>query len=474
MSQTLTLFLIIFLEGYVVLSTELLAIRLLIPFTGSGTDTVSVIIAAVLMPLAFGYYAGGRFRTRKNGTHKSTVRKRLLLNLAVSAALLTPGLSWVVLDFLFKHVRLGWGWNGHVIMTTLYALVFLVYPVFLLGQTVPLVSNYFSKARLPVMAGKILFFSTLGSFVGAIFCTLVLMTFAGVHYAVVVTIGCIALLSVLLSKKITGRETLAAIACALVALALNNGFMMKQRDIVANNTYHMIRIGTYGHMRTMKINNNMSASLDTRTGKSAFEYILYIERTFIDPVASGISEPIDILVIGAGGFTVGKTDRKNNYIYLDLDKDLLGIAENELLGEKLTPNKRFEPVEARAWLRENPDLFDLIILDAFRGPSFSPEHLVTKEFFQQIRNALKPGGIMAANILVSPLFSDPYAAKLDNTIRSVFSNVNRQVIQDYDAWSTGTSWPNVIYSARNDPDAPTDIYTDDKNSAMFDKPGRLR
>ncbi len=59
MAPVFTLFLIIFLEGYVVLSTELLAIRLLLPFTGSGTDTVSIIIAAILMPLAFGYFAGG-------------------------------------------------------------------------------------------------------------------------------------------------------------------------------------------------------------------------------------------------------------------------------------------------------------------------------------------------------------------------------------------------------------------------------
>lgn len=61
-AKALTLFTIIVLEGYVVLSSELLAIRQTIPFAGSGTDTISIIIAAVLMPLAFGYYAAGRFR----------------------------------------------------------------------------------------------------------------------------------------------------------------------------------------------------------------------------------------------------------------------------------------------------------------------------------------------------------------------------------------------------------------------------
>ena len=46
---------IILAEGYVVLSTELLAIRLLIPFVGNSTETLSIIIAAVLMPLAIAF-----------------------------------------------------------------------------------------------------------------------------------------------------------------------------------------------------------------------------------------------------------------------------------------------------------------------------------------------------------------------------------------------------------------------------------
>src|SRR3954463_13534314 len=48
------------LEGYVVLAVELLAIRQLTPYVGNATDTVAIVIAAVLLPLAFGYEAGGR------------------------------------------------------------------------------------------------------------------------------------------------------------------------------------------------------------------------------------------------------------------------------------------------------------------------------------------------------------------------------------------------------------------------------
>ncbi|MGB0719517.1 MAG: hypothetical protein ACPGRX_03535, partial [Bdellovibrionales bacterium] len=89
------LFVIIVLEGYVVLSSELLAIRQSIPFVGSGTDTVSIIIAAVLMPLAFGYQAGGRFKPgfNENGKYHS-IRRKLITNILISMVILLGGLSY--------------------------------------------------------------------------------------------------------------------------------------------------------------------------------------------------------------------------------------------------------------------------------------------------------------------------------------------------------------------------------------------
>ena len=57
---SLILLVAVALEGYVVLAVELLAIRQLTPYVGNATDTVAIVIAAVLLPLAFGYEAGGR------------------------------------------------------------------------------------------------------------------------------------------------------------------------------------------------------------------------------------------------------------------------------------------------------------------------------------------------------------------------------------------------------------------------------
>ena len=52
---------VLFIEGYIVLSYELLALRLVMPMAGAGAQTASIVIAAVLLPLAFGYHAGGAY-----------------------------------------------------------------------------------------------------------------------------------------------------------------------------------------------------------------------------------------------------------------------------------------------------------------------------------------------------------------------------------------------------------------------------
>ncbi len=465
------LFLVIFLEGYVVLSAELLAIRLIIPYTGSGTDTISIIIAAVLMPLAFGYYYGGRFKQRRS----FTIRKRLLLNITIATIILTLGLSYTFLQWASESLYLYTGWNNRIGLTALYALMFLVTPVYLLGQTVPLISNYFGRHRLASIAGRILFFSTIGSFMGSIFCTLVLMSFLGVHHAVSISIACLALVSFVLSKRKFNLHTVIMLLCVALSLVMNSDDMLKRDNVVANNQYHMIQISDYDsdNSRWMKINHNFSSALSKDNDEPYFKYAKFLESHFIEPLTWA---PIknEILVIGAGGFTLGLRDKHNQYVFLDLDGGLLKLSEEKFIDRKLDDNKTFIAEPARAYLSNNDRLFDMIILDVFRGQTSTPEHLVTREFFQQVKRHLKNGGVMVGNYMLSPNFSDDFTINLDNTMRSVFKNLNRQVMTPYNGWDDKSPWVNVVYSYHHNIDAPTGIYTDDLNSSHFDKPTKLR
>lgn len=463
------LFLVILLEGYIVLSSELLAIRLSIPFTGSGTDTVSIIIAAVLLPLAFGYYAGGRFRSRRRFRRRGSVRRKLTMNLLVAFGFLLPGLSYVFLDAFFALLSQTITTDLRM-QTALYATMFIAPPVYLLGQTVPLISHYFPERMLPRTTGHILFFSTIGSFIGATASTLILMSFIGVHYTAALNFALLFALIWLLSRDKRSLPVFCALAFLLIGLLFNSGSMMRTLRIVENNTYNTVQVLDSAGERHLILNGNYSSKY-TEDGKK-YAYIEFIERILIDPIWNG-NPPRDILVIGAGAFTIGHEDHSNRYDFVDIDASLKDVAERYILKEKIPPNHIFHPRPARAFLKETDKLYDAIILDAYSGLSTIPEDLVTVEFFQQVRQRLKEGGVVAANVVTSPNFNSPVSRHIDNTFRRVFPHVSRHVIHDfYEIWQDQDGpLANVIYIYRHHPGERADVvYSDLKNRVYFDQP----
>lgn len=461
--KLLLLFFIIFLEGYVVLSAELLAIRQTLPFVGSGTDTVSIIIAAILMPLAFGYYAGGQYRGR--------IRHKLVRNLLIAGAFLTIGLSYLVLTSFFGALTEGLGWKNRLLLTTLYGLLFIITPVYLLGQTVPLVSNYFRRAHLPHAAGKILFYSTIGSFLGAILTTLFLMNTIGVSGTVTVTIACIAVLIILLSKLRICRSAAAAVFLFLLAAALNSPQALETVGVISNNAYNTAQMEAYGDTLYLRLNRSYASAIyPDKPEYPVYEYVRYIESQYIR-YFKHTNMKGKILVLGAGGFTIGLGDTWNDYVFVDIDSDLKELAEKQFLKRKLDKNKIFEAVPARGYLNQTKEHFDLIVVDVFHGLNNAPEHLLTREFFLQVRNRLTPRGIVIVNQLGSPLGEDDYARGIDNTIRSIFPHANRIPLYNFNPWRTVPSDDkNVLYIAQNlAPGGHENIYTDNLNRAAFDK-----
>jgi spermidine synthase len=470
--------LVIVLEGYVVLSSELLAIRQTIPFVGSGTDTVSIIIAAVLMPLAFGYQSGGSFKPgfKKNGKYQS-VRNKLIKNLMISMVILFVGLSYMMINIFFLAL-IELGLSNRLLMTTIYSMLFLVIPVYLLGQTIPLISNYFSKEKLSQITGKILFFSTMGSFLGAVFSTLVLMSTIGVHYTVALNFVILAGLIMLLSKKKFSEQNIAAIAIAAAAIYLNSGKMMDIFNIVENNKYNTIAFVEEekdGEIERHLILNNNSSSMFSDSGRK-HEYVETIEDIAINSIPEEAS-PKDILVIGAGAFTLGFEDDKNIYDYIDIDASLQELSEKLILKKPLGKNKVFHAVPARAFLTKTNKTYDVIVLDAYLGALTLPEHLVTQEFFEHVKAKLKDNGVVVANFIVSPNFENAFSRNIDNTFSSVFHNVSRLAVNnDYHVWNNDPAkQENIVYvykHASELKESDSDIYTDNKNRVFYDKPGK--
>lgn len=308
---------------------------------------------------------------------------------------------------------------------------------------------------------------------GAIFGTLVLMTYLGVHITVIVLFFCMFALSVLIARTKLSIYTVGMFLIFAFAAYLNSPAQMKALNIVSNNKYSTVEIIDYDDagVRELKLNGSAASLIWQHAPETFSEYTEFIDTNFIQPLAEG--EKKRILILGAGGFVLGRQDTRNDYTFVDIDGDLKDIAEQKFLQEPLTPNKKFVNMDARAFLLQSKDKYDLVIVDLFRDAVSVPENLTTREFMLLVKDHVALNGSMAGNFFASPTFSDAYSRALDNTMHSVFPNLNRQVVQDFNAWQSNNDWRNIIYSYFNRADAAKTIYTDDKNRSFLDRPADM-
>jgi spermidine synthase len=462
MSSSPLLLSAIAIEGYAVLAVELLAIRQLTPYVGNATDTVAIVIAAVLLPLALGYEAGGRASFAPGD--EAGVRRQLTRNLLIAAFILSFGLSHPFLAAFFQILD-SLGLTHRLIQAAVHTSLFLVYPVYLLGQTIPLVAYCSTGASLARSTGLMLFLSTLGSFLGSVVSTLVFMTFFGVHITVALTLGLLVVLATFIGWQMEGhnRLLLATAALGLYIVAINSPAAVKAYGIVSNNLYSEVRIVTNPaeNSRLLVINNSPSSKV-AADPEHRFAYLKFIEKEVLRRLDT--SRPQRILVIGAGGFTIGLEDRFHAYTYVDIDPALRQVSEEHFLRQPLSPNKTFVPESARAFLRRNTQTYDVVVLDAFTNRISLPPDLITREAFAAVRQAVAPGGQVIMNIISSPGFADRFSRSVDATIRSVFPFVTRQILPQTRVGSVAS----VLYLAGRHENEPHDIYTDDRNRSFLD------
>jgi spermidine synthase len=125
---------------------------------------------------------------------------------------------------------------------------------------------------------------------------------------------------------------------------------------------------------------------------------------------------------------------------VELDPGVIEAAK-KYFGLRETATFRLIPGDARMFLNRHPEPYDLIFVDAFTG-SYIPFHLMTKEFYQLVRNRLSPHGVAAFNFLPS---KDIFESNV-RTVSLVFDNIDLFNSGSRDIWES-----NVIVLGRLDP-----------------------
>lgn len=155
----------------------------------------------------------------------------------------------------------------------------------------------------------------------------------------------------------------------------------------------------------------------TDPGSLAVEYTRYM--------TVGIAYPpkIDrVLEIGlGGGRTVSYLSAAlpdTGILAVELDKDVVDLAKKYFKFQE-TARLRAVVSDGRAFLLKDTEKWDVILIDAYRGP-FVPFHLLTREFYQLVKTRLNPGGVVVQNIEPTTMLFDSATA----TLKSVFPSVD--------------------------------------------------
>lgn len=126
-------------------------------------------------------------------------------------------------------------------------------------------------------------------------------------------------------------------------------------------------------------------------------------------------------IIGLGGGRTAWYHHKSvpelHMTAVELDPAVAQIAD-EFFSVRAEENFDIEVLDGRVWLAKNDRDFDIVMVDAYRGP-FVPFHLLTTEFYELVSERLKPGGVVVQNVEPSTMLFDSAVA----TIGAAFDNL---------------------------------------------------
>jgi predicted membrane-bound spermidine synthase len=438
----LLIHIIVFIEGFCSLGAEIIALRRLLPHVGSSIVVTAPTIGLFLLALALGYGSGARVA--------SGFRARVARNFLIAALLCGLGLSAPVVDALFNALP-----------TPVAYLLFVggvLCPIaWLLGQTVPILTNLMQHARTGEASGIALYWSTLGSFLGSLSLSLLVMQWLGVAAAVAICALGLLAGTLLLHGR---RQTSLALGPLAVALIVAPNL---QQTATADTAYAEYRIGPLDRdglqdARAFWVNKSLASLIDTAEPPNYTRYIHHLRKILLDDLAY---RDRDVLVLGAGGFTLSHQEPLNHYTYVDIDPQIRRIAEQHFLRQPA--NGEFIADDARRFVATTERRFDAVVVDVYSSHTAIPAHLVTREFWTAARRVLKADGALIANLILDGKLETPYARNLLATIEGVFGRCSVDVLQK------GKPLANVEVScfASSQPGA-AQVYRDEKNRADFD------
>jgi spermidine synthase len=443
----LVIYIVAFVSGAIVMSFEMLGSRYLNPYFGNGIYTWAALISTVLAALTAGYFLGGFLGDR-------TVSATILGTLIGAASLyllVLPSFAGAILGFVLDaidDVRLG----------SLYsALALMFVPVMLLGVYSPFAIRLVLRAaqQSGTISGTVYGISTAGSIVGTLGTTFFLIPMIGTQ-AITLLLGAAGMACALLLIGLDRVRLLrkgapwvgGLIVFAAVTLAGHCAWAEEPFDETVRAQMLKHGDGRVAHLETEyndlfidKHGSELGLSSRYKGRPDYIESIVDLKDPDAMPVSydqimsvalayAKATKRILMIGLGAGSIStyLARALPEAQIDVVELDPGVIA-AGKKYFGLQETDHLKLIESDGRVYLNRHQDLYDVILLDAFRELGV-PFHMLTREFYQLVKAHLAPGGVLASNVAAD---NKLYISTLA-TLRAVFPTVDV-----YPDWSDSTA-----------------------------------
>ena len=416
---------------------------------GQTVVVVAILISTFLGALAVGYAWGARSATEHSAAKAAHM---LLLAAAITAVLASrPGADWLLAQVAATR-------PGVMAGTAVYAIA-LVLPVALCtGRAVVLMAAPFEGQGTRRGAATILAWSTWGNVAGGLATPLIVMHLLGTEAAVALATTCLGAAAVLCAPSATR---------AWIAILIATGaWLAAGVDTLSghfSSAYARYVVTQAPDGSNILWTDEAAASRHDADGRG-WAYTEHIEDALWEEGSYRLADGARIAVLGAAGMTLGEgRSRRLKRTFVDVEPHTTKLARR-LRSDASTPDAPLIIADARAWIAHETGRWDAIVLDLFNG-RYTPAHVMTVQWFAQVRRALRPRGVMAMNLIVATP-PQRFARRIDNTVRRIFAECSVTDVSDPDA-RQGTT--NRVYLCReSEHDTDRTIYRDTRSQAQSD------
>ena len=427
---------LIFFTGAATLSLEVLASRIMTPYFGVSLYIWAGILAITLIFLALGYYLGGRLTIGRRP--QSLLTLYLLAPLIAALFLLGAALIYPLIFPLLAYGNL-------IVASFVGGAMLLAFPLILLSAMNPLLIAL-DRSHRPEGdsgAGRVFFISTIGSVAGVILTAFLIIPnvtnfrgVLGISLGLCLATGWTTWRAKGLPRPDRNRMMLLCFLLALVGLlaqwghrgyvrllAVGSGFG-QQWQVLAEYP------SVFGNLKVVAVSGGEPRVVTD---------LMYVQDGIVQNHFDGNGQAVDhtpmmlrladifapeakqagVLGLAAGAIPRQLKATGMQVMVAEINPRALQAATNFFGYDPRGIEHHWE--DARTLVRRRPRAFDLVMVDLFQGDA-TPEYLLTREFFADLSNSLRPGGTVIMNMFFDPVDDYPNQ-RLLATITAVFPQI---------------------------------------------------